>query len=678
MSLEKTEFLYFNLNTIMQDVSREIDSVILLVTDKATPSICHLYNELCQATIGVSKVFVAYHKKEDSLPALINDLNHFIFDDSVLTELGYLFIGDKLVPGNNHFPLLKFFRENNKYNQYWVIEDDVRFTGKWNSFFEETNRIDADFVSCMVRHWQNGPQWHWWHTLKHDYKIFPLKKRLASFNPVYRISYNALYFIDFCLKDKWQGHHEVLYPSLLKYGGYKIADFGGDGDYVPQGFENKFYCRPNSCVNGVVTDGTMRFKPQFGFCGHLDDKLYHPVKCFDERAELFYTTSSSRMEWIEQMDKIARPVVESLANQCLKEEMPQNLSIRIDNSSERKEVVYLEAFGRTLSGIAPWMNSESGSNEEKNLRNLYRKWSLKAIENAVDPQSKDYLVWEGGQALVDASYFALALIRCPWLWENIRNDVRDHVLKALMLTRNTTPVYTNWILFSGLIETFFLRYGYGYDSLRIEYCVREFMEHWYVGDGMFSDGMPFHLDYYNSYVIQPYLSTIFEVDNIETKRYNGYFKKFELISKRYAQIQERMINNDGSFPVFGRSVAYRTGAFHHLANVALKRQLPDTLKPSQVREALFAVIKKTLQAPSTFDENGWLKIGLCGAQQNLADFYITTGSLYMCMNIFLPLGLPSSDPFWYCPGSSWTSLKLWNGLESEQDKALDFKENLPI
>ncbi|RYE14471.1 MAG: DUF2264 domain-containing protein, partial [Sphingobacteriales bacterium] len=113
--------------------------------------------------------------------------------------------------------------------------------------------------------------------------------------------------------------------------------------------------------------------------------------------------------------------------------------------------------------------------------------------------------------------------------------------------------------------------------------------------------------------------------------------KLNKINKRYAEIQERMINSDGSFPATGRSLVYRGAAFQHLANMALLNQLPASLKPAQVRGALMAVIKKTMDARGTFNAGGWLNIGLAGHQPGIADVYNTTGSLYICTNIFLPL-----------------------------------------
>ena len=107
--------------------------------------------------------------------------------------------------------------------------------------------------------------------------------------------------------------------------------------------------------------------------------------------------------------------------------------------------------------------------------------------------------------------------------------------------------------------------------------------------------------------------------------------------------------------------------------MAYKKALPASISPAQVREALTAVIKKTLGAPKTFDQNGWLNIGLYGAQPGLADFYTTTGSLYICSNVFLPLGLPETDEFWSAKPEPWTAVKIWSGMDVPADHALELR-----
>lgn len=382
---------------------------------------------------------------------------------------------------------------------------------------------------------------------------------------------------------------------------------------------------------------------------------------------------TDRQVWLGYMDRISRPVLLNLADNRLKEKMVVALSRNVDNPDHRTRVSYLEAFGRTLSGIGPWLNLEGGSKEEVDLRNQYRQWTLKAIDNATDTTAKDYMLWKGGQPLVDASFVAFGLIRCPWLWNNLEEKVKEQVIAALRSTRATVPVYSNWILFSAIIEAFFCKYGYEYDAIRVEFGIREFGQHWYTGDGLFSDGMDFHFDYYNSIVIHPMLAAIVDIAKTKTRSYNWFVSRLDTINKRYAVIQERMINTDGTFPITGRSIVYRGGVFHHLSDISLRKKLPGSLKPAQVRGALTAVIKKTLESPETFTKEGWLTIGLYGNQPDLAEGYITTGSLYICTSIFAALGLAETDEFWSGPAVPWTSVKVWRGDDVEADHALDIR-----
>jgi hypothetical protein len=296
---------------------------------------------------------------------------------------------------------------------------------------------------------------------------------------------------------------------------------------------------------------------------------------------------NDRAVWVSYLDKVSRPVMKALAEDRLHETMPVVLSLRIDNAAERRRVTYLEAFGRTLSGIGRWLNAEDGPEDEIRLRRQYREWALKAVANAVNPEAKDYMVWKGGQPLVDASFFALGLIRCPWLWQHLDAGVQKQVVTALLQTRATTPGYSNWLLFPAVIEAFFCQNGLDYDATRIEFAVREFSQHWYLGDGTFADGPSMHQDYYNSYVIQPFLLAVLDVVGV---RYREFSLRMTRIAQRYAELQERMIGVDGSYPVTGRSITYRCGAFHALADVAARRQLPASLAPGQVRGALSAVI----------------------------------------------------------------------------------------
>jgi hypothetical protein len=139
---------------------------------------------------------------------------------------------------------------------------------------------------------------------------------------------------------------------------------------------------------------------------------------------------------------------------------------------------------------------------------------------------------------------------------------------------------------------------------------------------------------------------------------------------RYAAIQERLVSPDGSYPVIGRSIAYRCGALQGLALAVWRKQLPKEVAPAQARVALSRVIRRTLGAPETFDANGWLRIGLAGHQPGLGENYISTGSLYLCSVAFLPLGLPPGDEFWQAPAEPTTWEKVWSGTNLPADHAI--------
>ena len=381
---------------------------------------------------------------------------------------------------------------------------------------------------------------------------------------------------------------------------------------------------------------------------------------------------NDRQFWIQQMDKMVRPVLQNLANDSLRIAMPKVTSVHVDNKEHRIKVQYVEVLGRVLSGIAPWLQLDGGDAEEVALRKQYREWALRGLKNALDSNAKDFMNFDiGGQQLVDASYVALAVVRAPWLWENLDQKNQTLLMKSIVTTRKFKPVFSNWLLFSAMNEAFLAKFGYDWDPMRVDYALQQ-MEQWYTGDGMYTDGTSFAFDYYNSYVIHPYLAALSEIIGKKTNAYRDMFEKIKKRNERYAIIQERLINADGTYPATGRSIIYRGAAFHHLADMALRKALPKQLSAEQVRCALTAVIRKTLESSTTY-KNGWLTIGLYGEQTELGDFYNNQGSPYIASNIFLPLGLPASDPFWANPAAKWSAQKIWSGENFKNDHSENLK-----
>jgi hypothetical protein len=77
-----------------------------------------------------------------------------------------------------------------------------------------------------------------------------------------------------------------------------------------------------------------------------------------------------------------------------------------------------------------------------------------------------------------------------------------------------------------------------------------------------------------------------------------------------------------------------------------------------------------IEAPGTFDAQGWLRVGVAGYQPAVKESYISTGSLYLCLNGLLHLGLPANDPLWSDSPKPWTQKLLWSGENVPSDHAL--------
>ncbi|WP_138755760.1 DUF2264 domain-containing protein [Paenibacillus sinopodophylli] len=391
-----------------------------------------------------------------------------------------------------------------------------------------------------------------------------------------------------------------------------------------------------------------------------------------------------RQYWLEQMHLICNPVLSALAERQLKERMPiefagvegdteeERAAAAAELKADRAKYTHLEALGRLLSGIAPWLENDELQGAEEDARSRYAALAREAIDAGTDPHSPDYMNYsEGYQPIVDAAFLAQAVLRAPIeLGEKLKPHVKANLISALKQTRTRKPVFSNWLLFAATTEAALFKLGESdWDPMRIDYALKQH-EQWYLGDGAYGDGPAFHWDYYNSFVIQPMLMDVLAAVGEQHEEWRAMRTEVAGRARRYAEVLERMIGPDGAYPPIGRSLAYRFGAFQSLAQSALLDDLPSSISPAQVRSALTAAIRRTLEMPGNFTDEGWLTIGFCGHQRDIGERYISTGSLYLCSEVFLPLGLPAEHPFWSGAEEAWTSKKAWSGQAFSIDSAL--------
>jgi hypothetical protein len=378
-----------------------------------------------------------------------------------------------------------------------------------------------------------------------------------------------------------------------------------------------------------------------------------------------------RVDWVALAERLARPVLEAGAAGRL--ESALEAECHPDSSPAARAGAPLEAMGRLLSGIGPWLSSGGAAGDgrsagaptgrEAAVRESLADLTRRALAVQCDPDHPAYLRFRGAeqQTIVDAAFLAQGLLRCRTaVWDLLDPSTQARLLQAMADLRNRKPVFNNWLLFSAMTEAFLHATGAQPDLMRIDYAIRQH-DRWYVGDGTYGDGPEFHFDYYNSFVIHPMLTDVLLVMRGVDGAWDEMWERRQrprLV--RAAEIQERMIAPDGSWPVVGRSVCYRCGAFQTLAQVALLGMLPASLPNGQVRAALSAAARRSLGAAGCWREDGFLRIGLSGHQPSLGERYITTGSLYLAACILLPLGLPAAHPFWTDPELPWTSVRVWH------------------
>jgi hypothetical protein len=147
------------------------------------------------------------------------------------------------------------------------------------------------------------------------------------------------------------------------------------------------------------------------------------------------TGGEDRAFWVETMTKIADPVLSNLAAGTLKKNMPYESLM-----DKNRAVSYLEAFGRTMAGVAPWLELGPDDTEEGKLRAKYIDMAVKAYKNATNPASPDYL------------------------------------------------------LFASMIEAALLEYTGEYDSARLHEGLDRFLDEWYSGDSWYGDGPEFRME----------------------------------------------------------------------------------------------------------------------------------------------------------------------------------------
>lgn len=267
-----------------------------------------------------------------------------------------------------------------------------------------------------------------------------------------------------------------------------------------------------------------------------------------------------RKSWLDVLSKIADPILTNISNDTLKENMP----IEYINE-QRIKFAPLEAVGRLICGIAPWLELGIDNTQEGKIREKYIKLISKGLVNLFNPESDDYLDFDDDkQPLVDMAFLAQGLLRSKTqIWDPIPENDKKLIIDAFLKIRSIKPYDNNWLLFASMVEVFFIETIGECDEERLMYGVNKFMNEWYCGDGQYSDGENYHFDYYNSFVIHPMLTEILLILKKHGKCKDDIVNIQFTRLKQYSNHLERLISPEGTYPVFEGKCLIELAFFMH-------------------------------------------------------------------------------------------------------------------
>ena len=156
-------------------------------------------------------------------------------------------------------------------------------------------------------------------------------------------------------------------------------------------------------------------------CGYMTGRrqFFQSVAGVGMAASAPQAAESDRQYWVRMLARLAEPVLRNLAAGTLKRNMP--VECVTGNVADRRKYSHLEALGRLLAGIAPWLEAPLAPGAERDLQQRFAGLAREAIRSATDPGSPDFLNFhDGAQPLVDCGFLGQAILRAPGeLWKKL-------------------------------------------------------------------------------------------------------------------------------------------------------------------------------------------------------------------------------------------------------------------
>jgi hypothetical protein len=244
-----------------------------------------------------------------------------------------------------------------------------------------------------------------------------------------------------------------------------------------------------------------------------------------------------------------------------------------------------------------------------------------------------------GQPHVEAASIALSMhLTREATWDTLAPDEQDRLAAWLRHAIDMEPSSNNWYLFPLTIASFLE--GVGRADEQTAYVIERgltLIEHWYRGEGWYSDGDGDAFDHYIGWALHlyPLLHARLRGDHELLGRLGPRLEEF---LKSFA----RTFDRNGAPLYLGRSMTYRMAT---LASVAMGEVTGFTpLTHGQSRRILSADLRYFLERGATKD--GVLTLGWHGPHEPTLQRYSGPGSPYWTSKGFAALLLPAEHPVW--------------------------------
>lgn len=169
------------------------------------------------------------------------------------------------------------------YDRFWLIEYDVDFSGDWRDFFADAAGYSGDLLATRVRRRSDDPRYG--HLGYFSMPEGALEDPVIALFPISRLTRRLVdAYREELATRPWQGHFEIVLPSVAASLGLSIEEIGGEGPFTPPERHNRFYRGPFDLMSTYETTFNYRPVQSFRYFGEAPQnfrepgQLHHPVK----------------------------------------------------------------------------------------------------------------------------------------------------------------------------------------------------------------------------------------------------------------------------------------------------------------------------------------------------------------------------------------------------------------